>query len=130
MATGIYLIHSIKHPARHYVGSSVCFTLRKKLHLSELLHNCHHNAILQNHVNKYGISDLYFSFIEECSRSELITREQFYIDSIKPFFNINPTAGSRLGSKHSAATKLRIGKASKRNFHKHRFNPSNHRFVK
>lgn len=40
-----------------------------------------------------------------------IYREQFYIDELKPEFNINPTAGSSLGYKHTTETKAFISVA-------------------
>lgn len=35
-------------------------------------------------------------------------REQYYIDLLLPTYNINPTAGSRLGSIHSAKTIVKM----------------------
>jgi group I intron endonuclease len=46
-------------------------------------------------------SDFIFIIFEYCEPDKLILREQFYIDALKPEYNINPIAGSRLGSKHS-----------------------------
>jgi len=37
-----------------------------------------------------------------------IKREQFYLDSLKPEYNILKIAGSRLGSNHSEQAKLKI----------------------
>jgi len=37
--------------------------------------------------------------------------EQKYLDSIKPRYNISPTAGSPLGVKHTAETKAKLSKA-------------------
>jgi hypothetical protein len=36
------------------------------------------------------------------------TREQYYFDLLKPEYNILPTAGSRLGSKHSEESLAKI----------------------
>ena len=113
MSTGIYIIQSIKHPGRQYVGSCVDFNLRWLVHKGTLLNKKHHNSILQNHVDKYGLDDLLFLKVEECEREQLLTREQYYIDTLKPFFNINPIAGSRLNSKHSDQTKLKLIAAGK-----------------
>ncbi|CAO3668110.1 unnamed protein product [Rhizopus microsporus] len=49
-------------------------------------------------------------------KNDLLNREQYYIDLLKPVLNINPTAGSSLGFKHSNETKellakLRTGKS-------------------
>lgn len=49
-------------------------------------------------------------------KTDLLSREQYYIDLLKPILNLNPTAGSSLGFKHSDETKallasLRKGKS-------------------
>jgi len=42
--------------------------------------------------------------IEYCDPENCIPREQFYIDLLKPEYNILPKAGSNLGFKHSEET--------------------------
>jgi group I intron endonuclease len=59
------------------------------------------NIKLQNTINKYNLQDFIFIVFEYCDREELIFREQFYIDSLNPEFNILKEAGSLLGFKHS-----------------------------
>ena len=68
----------------------------------------HKNAKLQCHANKYGLDDLCFSIIVCCDQNELITYEQFYIDSIDPWFNICAKASSRLGIKMSDEAKDKL----------------------
>jgi len=46
--------------------------------------------------------------LEHCAPSEAISREQYYLDLLKPAYNILLIAGSRLGSKHSEETKAKI----------------------
>lgn len=99
---GIYQIQSKVKPERIYIGSAVRITHRWYLHLRELGKGKHHSAKLQNHVNKYGIDDLSFSIIEPCFPEWLTAREQFYLDKLKPYFNICKVAGSVLGIKRSA----------------------------
>jgi group I intron endonuclease len=43
----------------------------------------------------------------------LILREQYYIDILKPEYNILKVAGSRLGAKHSESTKQLLSNAFK-----------------
>ncbi len=83
-----------------YVGSSVNIYNRIKAHKSALSKNKHHSPYWQNVYNKYG--DIFeFVLLELTPKDQLIQREQFYIDHYKPKFNVNPKAGSRLGSKQS-----------------------------
>lgn len=35
----------------------------------------------------------------------ILSKEQYYLDALSPHYNINPIAGSRLGSQHTKETK-------------------------
>lgn len=84
----VYKISSIINPDRVYIGSSCEYEVRKKGHLRALRGNYHHSKKLQRHYNKYGVEDLIFDIIEIISNDDSITdREQFYIDTLDPYFN-------------------------------------------
>jgi group I intron endonuclease len=106
--TGIYKIQSKLIPDRIYIGSALDIKQRWRNHLSALRKNRHHSGKLQNHYNKYGESDLVFFIISVCSEIDLLTFEQFYLDSISPYFNILLKAGSPKGMIHSEETKNKI----------------------
>lgn len=95
--SGIYKIQSKIKPERCYIGSGVNIYNRWKEHRSLLNLNKHHSKKLQNHYSKYGLTDLKFTILLGCEKESLITNEQFFIDSINPYFNISKTAGSTLG---------------------------------
>lgn len=105
--SGIYKIQSISHPDRCYIGSAVNIKNRWRLHLYWLRLNKHDNSRLQNHFNKYTESDLSFSILLPCERDVLIKNEQYFIDTLNPYFNICRVAGSSLGVLHSEETKER-----------------------
>lgn len=112
--SGIYIIKT-KLNNRFYIGSAVNLYSRKHTHLTHLRQNKHRNAKLQRFVNKYGIDNLFFECIELCEKEDLIIREQFYIDTLNPFYNIARIAGSTLGVKitkeqSEKLSKLRKGK--------------------
>jgi len=109
--TGIYKIESNVKPTRFYIGSAINIQKRKREHLHQLKENTHHNPKLQAHYNKYGKEDLLFSVLLGCDIDDLIKTEQYFIDFYKPWFNINPIAGSCLGQKRS---KESCEKSSKR----------------
>jgi len=93
---GIYLIRS-KATKKTYVGSS--YDIKTRLyagHLRKLKKKRHYNSRMQNHVNEYGIDDLSVHALEYCSIDKLITREQYYINKIRPEFNIRRIATSYL----------------------------------
>jgi len=105
--SGIYKIQSQINPGRCYIGSAINFRDRWRCHLKSLRNNKHHSPQLQRHFNKYSESDLVFIIIEPCFPEFLIIREQFYIDTLKPYFNVCQIAGSTLGFLHSEKTKLK-----------------------
>ena len=83
-----------------YVGSGLNLSKRvgdyyKK---SELNRNPRpiHAALL-----KYGYENFNIEILEYCRADELVAREQYYLDLIKPEYNILTTAYSLLGFKHS-----------------------------
>jgi len=85
-----------------YVGSAVNFRKRKNLHLKNLRDRKHGNKHLQLSFNKYGLDNFVFEIIELCSREILLEREQYYIDTLKPDYNIcKSVERSRLGLKNS-----------------------------
>jgi len=56
----------------------------------------------------YGFSNFSLDILEYCKPSILISREQYYIDLLKPWYNICKIAGSNLGFKHSEMTKAKL----------------------
>jgi group I intron endonuclease len=76
-----------------YVGSTTqSFKKRKCQHFYELYKNKHKNAYLQNSYNKYGAEAFIFEIIEISEPEIIFDREQYYIDTINPKFNINRIA--------------------------------------
>lgn len=108
--TGVYVIQSISHPERVYVGSALRITERWGNHKRELKKDKHHSSKLQRHYNKYGLDDLVFDVLEEgdyINKTHLLAREQGWFDHFAtketkiPYFNINPFADSCAGVKRS-----------------------------
>lgn len=115
--SGIYLIHNLVN-GKQYVGSSKNLNQRLSSYysLSKLLDN----RYISRSIMKYGhdnFSVLILELVESSKniKKDLLSREQYYLDLLKPALNINPTAGSSLGYLHSEETKqllssLRKGK--------------------
>lgn len=108
---GIYKIESNIEPEKFYIGSSSNLEHRERQHLSMLRNSTHFATYLQNYVNKNGIDSINFSIIEECNLENIIIKEQFYIDTLKPIFNSRLTAESNRGHKFSDNTKSNMSKA-------------------
>ena len=110
----VYKIASISQPMRFYIGSSIDYQKRKREHLRALKKGTHHSVFLQNHVNKYGILDLRMDPIEYVEgENNLIEREQFYIDSLNPCFNICRIAGRTTGIRPTAETLAHLSEVRK-----------------
>ncbi len=104
---GIYKI-TCESTGKCYVGSSIQIRVRWSQHRTELRGGYHFNQYLQNAWNKYGESAFTFYIIEECTRADLLVREQHYIDTMYPEFNINmvveapPMLGKTMSAEHKA----------------------------
>jgi len=79
-----------------YIGSSVNFKRRKQQHLSKLRCGVHENKKLQNTFIKYGEPNLSFEVLEYTDEN-LLVREQYFIDTLKPVFNVCQIAGATRG---------------------------------
>jgi group I intron endonuclease len=108
MESGIYKIESKYNPDHIYIGSAVNIKTRWNVHLHLLRNNKHANKKLQNHFNKYSESDLVFIIIEPCFPEFLTIREQYYIDTLNPYFNILSIAGSWLNYHHTKESREKM----------------------
>jgi group I intron endonuclease len=66
------------------------------------------SSAIYNALLKYGYSNFSLEILEYCNKIELIKREQYHMDLLKPEYNILKKAGSNIGFKHSEATKAKI----------------------
>lgn len=107
--SGVYRFINKKNN-KSYVGSSNNLYYRllnyfspKFLEKKIIINNsCIYRALL-----KYGYENFTLQILSYCSKddkSNLLKLEQYFIDSIKPEYNILKIAGSNLGFKHSPET--------------------------
>ena len=90
--TGVYQIRN-KINNKVYIGSTIMsFTKRLEHHRCLLRKGTHKNTYLQHAWNKYGEESFEFSILEVVDKCCTLEREQFYIDTLKPSYNINPLA--------------------------------------
>lgn len=126
--SGVYFICNLI-TNQIYIGSAVDFNHRKHYHFGFLKRNKHINKKLQNSFNKYGIDEFEFQILEFCAKDKRIEREQYYLDTLKPEFNIRKIAGSNEGLKQSESAKKKlhdfwIGKKKKPRTEEHKLNLS------
>lgn len=107
---GVYrLINTITQES--YVGSSanVGKRLRQYYSNSYLINKTlKHNSRIYKSILEYNYSNFNLEILEYCNTEPLISREQYYMDLLKPEYNILKIAGSLSGFKHSAETLLKF----------------------
>lgn len=67
---------------------------------------------------KYGYRSFRLDILEYCERSKCIIREQHYIDTLSPFYNICAKAGSSLGRLTADTTRFKLRMARMGLLHK------------
>lgn len=97
MCKSVSGIYKININNKCYIGSAVNIKHRWMRHKTQLINQTHHSILLQRAYNKY--QDITFEIMEECPKEELIKREQFWIDTLAPAYNVCKIAGSTLGCK-------------------------------
>lgn len=113
MSIGVYIITNTIS-GDFYIGSSaVSISGRFKSHTKRLSSGKHENPRLQNAWNKYGELAFKFEILEETIKEEVLNREQFFINTLKPQYNICKIAGNCSGRKFSEETKRKLSDKKK-----------------
>ena len=111
MQSGVYEIVNLVNGKR-YVGSAVNLSARHRDHLHRLRKGIHHSIALQRAWNKYGPQSFgMVRVIEKCEVSVLVDREQWWINFLRPEYNVCKVAGSSLGRKHTPETRQKMALA-------------------
>lgn len=110
LKSGIYKI-SFKNTKWFYIGCAINLVDRKNLHLHHLRNCRHKNPKMQNCFDKYGEDSFIFEIVEYCENTNLLMREQYWIDTLKPNLNVRKIADSNIGIKWSSQTKNKMSKA-------------------
>ena len=119
--TGVYEIVNIITNER-YIGSASRvgksnslsgFYVRFDKHKLLLKNNKHYNIHLQRAYNKYGENNFNFNVLSICPPEYCIKLEQWFIDNLKPEFNIRKIADSNKGIKFTAEHKEKLSKSIK-----------------
>lgn len=108
--TGVYRWTNL-YNRKCYVGSSTNLAKRFTLYYSlTYLNKQVSKSIICRALLKYGHSSFSLSILEYCDVAKVIEREQYYIDTLKPEYNILQTAGSTFGYRwnHSEETLAKL----------------------
>jgi group I intron endonuclease len=101
---------------KSYVGSAKCLKSRLSVYYSI---NGMNNRLkrgrsaIYSALLKYGYYNFKLEILEYCEQNILISREQFYLDLLKPEYNICKIAGSTFGKVHSISTREKIANSVK-----------------
>ena len=98
--SGIYQIVNINNQ-KSYVGQTMNFNRRWRDHKCKLNNKKHSNKHLKSAWSLYGRNSFNFIILEnvEPTKEKLTEREQYWMDTLSPEYNICPAAGSTLGIK-------------------------------
>lgn len=90
---------------KRYIGSAVDLNKRLKNYFNvsylkrEIIVS---KSLIYRALLKYGYGSFKLEILEYCDVGILLEREQYYLDTLNPEYNILKTAGSVLGLKHTA----------------------------
>lgn len=93
---------------KEYIGSSTNLVSRLYSYYSLKHLEKQSSSLISKALLKQGHSAFSLEILEYCNPSEVIAREQYYIDLFKPEYNILSTAGSSYGRLRTDKTKLNI----------------------
>ena len=106
--SGIYILTNLTNN-KCYVGSSVDLRKRFTWYYSlESIEEVASISVISRALLRYGYSGFRLDILEYCNPEQLIKREQYYLNTIKPEYNILRVAGSSLGYKHSEEALAKI----------------------
>ncbi len=98
---GVYCWTNIES-GKKYVGSSIDLYRRFMQYYNiKYITRTAESSLICRALLKYGYSKFKLEILEYCDSSIIIEREQYYIDLLKPEYNILKVAGSLFGFKHS-----------------------------
>jgi len=110
MNSGVYKITNVVNN-NVYIGSTVNIGNRWREHRRKLNSRIHNNKYLQRAWNKYGWEKFRFEILESVlKKSNLLDREQYYLDLFNPEYNIRKIAESNFGIRHSEEKKIMFSK--------------------
>lgn len=102
----IYKIVNLQNPTRIYIGSTVNLKERVYHHINSLKKKDHHSYLLQRAVNKHGLDNFNVHIIDFVKEDNLKVKEQWWLDTLEPFYNIAKTADRPEGS-YTLETRLK-----------------------
>lgn len=110
--SGVYCIENTKN-GKLYIGSSKNMYQRLHVHRIYLNNKVHQNQKLQNSWNKHTEENFICYSLELCDFDNLTQREQYWIDLLKPWYNITLKVERNILSEES---RIKISETLKRKY--------------
>ena len=104
---GVYQIVNTVNNKR-YIGSASNLNKRERAHFNSLARGGHHNRHLQHAYTKYGAHAFRFEVLFYVNKGWLERIEQLCLDTMRPEYNIAPTANNMLGYRHTYKSKEKM----------------------
>lgn len=117
----IYKIYNVLQPEKFYIGSTENLQRRIRGHLNCIDRRKHYNKKLENSFYKYGKDNFKLQILQVCknvNKQRLLEIEQYWLDTLKPYYNLSIKATCTLPSKEGLKTradKLRFRSTNKNN---------------
>jgi len=111
--SGIYMLTN-KITKNIYIGQSIDISNRFKNYFNLSYLKSSNSHIISRALIKYGYANFSLTILEYCEKSDLLIKEQYYLDKLNPKYNIKKIVVSSVNSKHTSETKAKINKSLKR----------------
>lgn len=116
----VYIFQHIENKSEIYIGSTYNINQRIKQHRYSVKNGHRTCPKFYNYIEKYGWDNFRLGILEYINiydlnkdkyeiKSVILDREQYYLNKINPSLNINKTAGSTLGYKHTEEMRKTMG---------------------
>lgn len=113
--SGVYLFFNTVSGKR-YVGSSIDIYNRIHEHIHNLKNNKAHNIHFQASWNKHGEDAFIYCVLEFCKPEIRFEREQYYIDCLKPEYNLTLNVIANFGHSPTIETREKISSTLKKRY--------------
>ena len=105
--SGVYAWYN-KLNNKIYIGSGVLLYKRLRSYFSNAYLQKTENMLISKALKKYGMVNFKLFILEHTNTDNVIEREQYWIDVLKPEYNINPKASGTTGFTHTLSSKLKM----------------------
>jgi group I intron endonuclease len=105
--SGVYRWVNLEN-GNSYIGSSTDLRKRFISYFNFSYISKKNNMLINRALLKWGYSNFSLEILEYCDSTEAVSREQHFLDLLKPEYNVLSKAGSLLGYKHSEETVAKL----------------------